>query len=97
MKCSSIILYILYCSVIPSVFGHDLQRVDTFNICAGQRCCILFSFWFSPHLVDPGDERGNTGKDCGLLGGITPTSIHKTSYSFNVPFSISAFTVQRTA
>lgn len=50
-----------------------------------------------PHLSDPGDERGHTGKDCGLLGGVTATSIHKTSNTLDVPFSISAFTVERTS
>ncbi len=53
--------------------------------------CHLYGF---PHLTDPGDERGHTGKDCGLLGGITAPSIHKTSHSLYIPLTISAFTVQ---
>lgn len=54
---------------------------------------MLLAHW--PHLTDPGDERGHTGKDCGLLRGITPTSIHKTGHSLNKPSAVSALTVQR--
>lgn len=53
--------------------------------------CHLRGF---PHLTDPGDERGHTGKDCGLLRGITAPSIRKTSHSLYIPLTISAFIVQ---
>lgn len=95
--------YTVYCSVTScvvetsSVFGHCLRGNNT-ELSLNIRLFLSKDYCSScgsPHLTDPGDERGHTGKDRWPLSGVTASSIHKTSHSLYVPPTISALAVQR--
>lgn len=61
---------------------------------SSSKVIFFFLIYFvTSYLSDPGDESSHTGEDCGSLRGVAASAIHKTSHTFNIPPSISAFTV----
>lgn len=77
-----------------SVFGHGLQGNSIRVRLSFNKKPTIYTVQCLSHLTDPGDEGSHAGKHCGLLRSIASLSTDKTSHSLDIPFTVSALTVQ---